>query len=233
MTKRIAVSSNIKQIDNNKAETTPKRSKKASKRPKRSPAAPPKLKPAKRRSKALKRNRRQVRKLFKDAPAHIALGSPAFAKLQTQWYAKLKQDGFSDLEWHDPKSGYGQNSPNLKQEVRLTDSTRAAATELWFRLWTNYYTWNVKNFRDNKDRLIVKLYSDGLSYRQIAKVLQERGNKTRYSLYYVFSRLNHFKDKMLKFNREHREGLLKDDLSQDSPTYVVALEGDIKPPWLE
>lgn len=39
-----------------------------------------------------------------------------FIKLKKEWYDKLKEDGFKDLEWFDPKTGLGQGSPYLKND---------------------------------------------------------------------------------------------------------------------
>lgn len=40
-----------------------------------------------------------------------------FKKLKTKWYAKLKEDGFEDIEYHDPETGIGEGSPYLKGRV--------------------------------------------------------------------------------------------------------------------
>ena len=43
-----------------------------------------------------------------------------FRELQTEWYDKLKEEGFDDLEWFDPKTGMGLGTPYLKNSTSIT-----------------------------------------------------------------------------------------------------------------
>lgn len=45
-----------------------------------------------------------------------------FVKLQSEWYDKLKKEGFDDIEWFDPKTGIGQGSPYLKTKGSVTQA---------------------------------------------------------------------------------------------------------------
>lgn len=63
-----------------------------------------------------------------------------FKTVQKEWYAKLKESGFDDLEWFNPKTGFGQNSDYLKKTVffdrrRLTKDRGSAD---FFRLFRHF-----------------------------------------------------------------------------------------------
>lgn len=63
-----------------------------------------------------------------------------FKKVQREWYSKLKESGFDDLEWFNPKTGFGQNSDYLKKTV-FFDRKRLGkdrGTSAFFRLLRHF-----------------------------------------------------------------------------------------------
>ena len=63
-----------------------------------------------------------------------------FANLQKEWYDKLSESGFEDIEWVDHKTGIGHGSTWLKTQ---TSHNRAITynpdTEEYFRLARSFY----------------------------------------------------------------------------------------------
>lgn len=65
-----------------------------------------------------------------------------FIALQNEWYEKLKKDGFEDIEFYNPKTGQGHNSPYMR--TRNSPHARQLAQNYspqllqHFRLCQNY-----------------------------------------------------------------------------------------------
>jgi len=68
-----------------------------------------------------------------------------FLKLKSEWYKKLQESGFEDLEWHDFKTGRGESSPYLKKPFQ-TKKAEKVRTTLNFYLTLQYYYQNSDDF---------------------------------------------------------------------------------------
>lgn len=185
------------------------------------------LNPKRRKLKAAKRRRQLARrknaKVVKAAKPEPKIGTPAFAKLQALWYQKLVNQGFEDIEWTDVKSGRGQDGPHLRGSFRASDAFRAEKTALYFRLWENWYTFNQHKIPLKKDRFIIESFKDGRSYRWISQQLIIRAYYVRSSLFSVFTRLKHFKQQVIEFNKTSPDGLLYEGDVSESAYQVKGL----------
>lgn len=80
-----------------------------------------------------------------------------FIKLQNEWYKKLKQSGFEDLEWYNPKRGSGQNSDYLKNTIQFDPNTFFDLVNLSINrqkyLAAGPFYPNLKHLYDNSDQL--------------------------------------------------------------------------------
>lgn len=95
-------------------------------------------------------------------------------KLQTKWYAKLKKEGFKDVE---------QPDGNLKVwhsyffKVHHNE-TVYQAKEDYYRKAGHFLHEHI--FQDSREKLIWTLHTDGISVRNIVKAL----HKKRYTAYF-------------------------------------------------
>jgi hypothetical protein len=95
-----------------------------------------------------------------------------FKQIQDEWYKKLKDEGFVDIEnsvtLADGKKGYentGRAGPNLKNKT----SEQFEAVLLYYQNCRSFLT--CYNFDSDLDRTIWELYSEGVPYRDISKEL--------------------------------------------------------------
>lgn len=152
--------------------------------------------------------------------------SKEFTKLQNEWYAKLKDEGFNDLEYTCKTSGAvdigmfkgGENEAYVKKQYRLQSSQ----TLHFYNLLSNFLTHNQSygildidngEASDIRNRYICQAYVEGKSYRQIIKLW----NKTYYlskgfSTIVVFAVVNKFIKEAKAWNKESPEGLEYKDL---------------------
>lgn len=86
-------------------------------------------------------------------------------KLQIKWYRVLKKTGFDDIEYGDGSSRRG--TPNLKNKAPL----QVEAIESYFRMARHFLIDH--QFERDIDKTIWAYYSEGLSYRDIAKILEK------------------------------------------------------------
>lgn len=89
-----------------------------------------------------------------------------FIALQNKWYKKLKQDGFEDIEFYNPKTGSGQSSPFMKTDrIPDTGQLRAAYSielENHYRLSRNFLAHGP--FYPNLKRKYLKFRKNGALY---------------------------------------------------------------------
>lgn len=133
------------------------------------------------------------------------LGTPEFAALQSEWYAKIQADGFEDLEWVDDKTGLGQNSDFLIRPAAHFPKVYKRETELYFQMVSNYLTW--KRPMKRLDRFILSRHGAGKSYREILDDLEAKTGERR-SLFFIFYNLRRIKAEVLAWNESDAEGLL-------------------------
>ena len=129
-----------------------------------------------------------------------------FARLQRQWYAKLAEDGFEDLEWVNHKTGTGHDSGFLKGSL-ISGKAYHPGRDLYFQLAANYLT-HCRNLRNRPyHRYIWKLHTEGLTYDEIELKAKKRYKNatSKYTLYYEIKRLAQL---CYRWNATNPEGLL-------------------------
>lgn len=94
-----------------------------------------------------------------------------YKDLQTEWYQKIKDDGFLDIEY--PSAQLKLVSPNFTSEKILT-------TQRYYSICSDFL--HKYHFNSDLDREIWQLHSEGFSLRQTAKILKIGHEKTRYRL---------------------------------------------------
>lgn len=159
--------------------------------------------------KAIKRSRRlPSNRALKAAglppPADIARNSEAYTKLQNEWYAKLAQDGFEDLEWLDKRTGKGHNSDHLRGSASR-GRTWAPERAQFYRLLQNFLTHY--QFRNMQERYVLHQLNDGQTYRKILAGCRAKYG-LKHSLFWFYYYVQDLVAKMVKWNQVHAEGLL-------------------------
>jgi len=59
-------------------------------------------------------------------------------KVQKEWYEKLSESGFDDIEWFNPNTGKGHNSPYLKRGTNLIRKRMNPSTSRLYRLFQHF-----------------------------------------------------------------------------------------------
>lgn len=85
--------------------------------------------------------------------------SPSFRKLQKQWYKKLKEEGFKDIE---TVGFYMRSAINLRA---VATKDREAIQEYYSNATSVLYE---TEFDNEKDKKIWELHCEGLSVRKVA-----------------------------------------------------------------
>ena len=115
-----------------------------------------------------------------------------FRKLQDQWYSRLKQSGFNDIECD--KAGL-QDSRYLKRHNGTIKRLYCEATEEHYRRCRIHL--HHHSFRIKSDKVLFDWYTDGKSYRQIVDLFRRKYRKRR-SIFYLFERVKKLKTEMDK-----------------------------------
>lgn len=135
------------------------------------------------------------------------LSSAQFAKLQKQWYAKLANEGFEDIEWVDHSTGKGHNSGFLKNSM-ISGRAYHAGRDLYYQLASNYLLHGQALSRRPYYKFIWKLHSEGRTYQEIADAVKRKyKNAPRISK--IFYQIKHLAKLCYKWNSVHPEGLLR------------------------
>jgi len=93
----------------------------------------------------------------------------SFAQLQKKWYKKLKDEGFDDIE-HSSGELRGRRS-GVDSDYSIRDPIKRAAIEEYYYL--AYHFLNDNNFETEIDRIIWTYHTEGISIRNISKLLKE------------------------------------------------------------
>ncbi len=110
--------------------------------------------------------------------------SKDFKKLQKQWYSKLKDDGFQDIE---------QDEDNLIQwHSKLFVKTRrdivTDSKEEYYRL-AGHFLYDFK-FKTRLEKTIWKYHAEGMSIQKITDLLKDEGYKVyRSGIHKILQRL--------------------------------------------
>ena len=115
-------------------------------------------------------------------------GTPEFKRLCDEWYARLKDSGFKDLERPHPRTGFaGPDSwLNAKSLRSIADDYEPLKAE-HFRKLSHFVThrghaWHKKPFY----RFAARLYVEGHSYRAICKAARRKGFTEGVNVYAVW-----------------------------------------------
>lgn len=90
-------------------------------------------------------------------------------QLQKQWYLKLKQEGFNDIEQDGRLISYSSSRLNLDLNKTVYDA------KLEYSRLANEFL-EVYQFEDAKDKEVWSMYVDGLSARKISETLIKSNN---------------------------------------------------------
>lgn len=153
-----------------------------------------------------------------------------FKKLQAEWYGKLRERGFDDVEVYPierysdkMQKKYTQNlvSPYLKRGDAAFYAQKSPETALFYQILTNYQTHTRQKTRIHGDML--RLFIAGKTYRQITKAIQskytpeqagkilsrifKRSRKThKLSIFFVHTHLKRTIERALEWNRTDPRG---------------------------
>jgi hypothetical protein len=97
-----------------------------------------------------------------------------FNKLQVKWDKKLKKSGFIDLE--PIRNGRLTNTTESNGVLDKRRDNRWEAEAEYYRLAT--YFLNDYEFESNFQRIIWEYHANGISYRNIVKILKKVKRKT-------------------------------------------------------
>lgn len=96
--------------------------------------------------------------------------SREFRRLQREWYAKLADSGFVDIERHNLHA----DNPYMRQhkhEVQVTlERGMLVGRQEYFRR-AGHWSWD-RTFLNRKEAHIWRLHANGLSYREVAREVQ-------------------------------------------------------------
>lgn len=107
-------------------------------------------------------------------------------RLQKEWYKKLQDEGFVDIERFDKR---GNPSDILKFNFNIKGRDLEAEEEYYSICRAYLHTFKFKN---KKEYEIWRLHSEGFSYNKICKTLK------KLSYWNVFATVNEIKDYMLR-----------------------------------
>lgn len=128
----------------------------------------------------------------------MKIGDDEFKVLQKEWYQRLKEDGFKDIET------MGNRGMRLKHEHRRFFRTRSdrdrdmwqqvfidAKTEYFLRLTQKVHD-PATIFKREMDRIVMTMHSDGFNKVQISRFLAAFGyHRKRKSIIYLIRRYEH------------------------------------------
>lgn len=130
-----------------------------------------------------------------------------FIEIQNKWYDKLKKSGFKDLEWIDPKTGLGQNTPYLLTEDSKLKDRYNPSEQTYYENALSYY--HHGNFKSKLHKFIWKCHAEGISYRKMRKNIKSRGFKFVPSIFWISVEINKIRKDMALFlinNPEYKSG---------------------------
>lgn len=101
--------------------------------------------------------------------------------LQKVWYAKLRAEGFNDIE---QKTGTHRHDSDHFAHKRVV--ARFEATQAYFYNATQFL--NDYKFESEYDRAVWEYHSNGLSSREIANTLKKAGLRSNYDKVQIITR---------------------------------------------
>lgn len=131
-----------------------------------------------------------------------------FARLQKQWYAKLKQEAdFEDIEWVNHNTGKGHNSAFLKHSL-VSGKKYHPGRDLYYQLASNYliHCTNLKN--RPYEKFIWRLHAEGRTYEEVLAAVHHKYPSRACSIYTLFYQLKTIAKQCYRWNATAHEGLL-------------------------
>jgi hypothetical protein len=199
--------------------------------------------PSKQQKKPKKISRRLQTQLRQAGLPEPATQSKAeFVAIQKQWYSKLADNGFKDIEWTST-SGRGQNSDYLRGSL-AGGKAHHPTRQLYYQMATNYYVHclgrrgNGPKYKASMDKFLWRLHMRGINYHEIAKLAETKYGQNAPSVYTIYYRIQHIAKLSYKWNCKHPEGLLRkrheDDLEKENrltgeyePDYDWTMSGNL------
>jgi hypothetical protein len=149
-------------------------------------------------------------------------------KLRAEWYQKLYDSGFEDIEHFNPKTGAGQDTPFISQPAFYFAKRYDETVFNHYRLCKNYASH--ATFTSKKLKMIWEMYCEGTSYRKIVAELRRRADsnkandylfynrqgKIAMSLYRLHNIINQEIKKCYEWNANHPEGIKLDEAEATS-----------------
>lgn len=97
---------------------------------------------------------------------------PTLKQLKKQWYNKLKDDGFDDIEYAGGTMQVGH-----PRGIAIWDPFLRELTLDYYGMCTDFL--NEYKFKNNLERAIWEYYTNGLSHREISTILKTLKTKSR------------------------------------------------------
>lgn len=143
--------------------------------------------------------------------------SKEFHDLRKEWYKKLKEEGFEDVEW---QSSHGTQSPYMKRSTGSIRRKHRFETEQYYQIVANFATHYP--FDSNLESVIMQKHALGWSYRRISKHLRaEYGTKGMIACpATICNKLKKLREIMFDWDQNNIEGLtFTRQLFEDYETY--------------
>jgi len=146
----------------------------------------------------------------------------SFAKLQRQWYAKLKKTGFNDIEWYGSERDASKANNYLKQDTYQTTRTSKPGNAEYYRIMTNY--WTHTEWQNPLHSKVFELHCDGMSLRNIATAVNKMNYKKCAGYPMTFRKVFYLVTKLVKaaheWNNTSPDGL-------NSPAAEAAINAEL------
>lgn len=141
--------------------------------------------------------------------------SDHFKKLQKKWYEKLEKAGFEDIERSDHETPFLHvwHSTHFFKTYSVEE---VQEREAYYRMTREFY-WSYADFKNKTEKEIWRLYTEGLSRRQIADRL-ERQRYSEGSIQIILSRLKKVMQTLSWPSKA--EGIKRSDHSKKEPYHL-------------
>jgi hypothetical protein len=175
-------------------------------------------KPIRKTSKSVSRRESRAQKALKQHNLHLygtetapSNTEQAFYATRNKLYAQLEAEGFKDLEHfkkRDKDAGPLLRYQSLHNVAKQYNESQAH----YYRQWSCYLARNPNKPLNKKQRKILELYSEGVSYRNIVKKLAQIRKSWTTNIKVISHLVNKWKPIMRQWNRTNKDGL---DFSPD------------------
>ncbi len=132
-------------------------------------------------------------------------GTRAFIKLQTEWYSKLADEGFDDIEKANFNTG---EALHLMQGHSLYNLGRAYNPDVLhnYRRWDCFIVHNPRFAANAMHIAAAKLFAEGSTYREMSSILRAQYGRGT-SVQRIFELIAKLQLRVLQWNRQDHRGL--------------------------